>query len=269
MSPPCGPAPGPISITWSAAAITSMSCSTTTIVLPAPRNPETRPSSRLVSRAWRPAVGSSSTYVTPVRPDLSAAASRTRCASPPESVDAARSRPRYPSPASRRPARRPMMSSLRSAPIDPSRSSTADRPPGALPKNSRLSSTVFDSSSWMFTPPTRTASASGIRRPPPQAPHGTETMRGSRASPRRSACVRTYSRRTNSSRPGHADVKRCAPARVPRRYRHSTSNTRSPAPRRAISRARSLSASQGAETSTPSADAAASSVAMCCPWGSP
>ena len=205
----------------------------------------------------------------PVRPDLSSAARRTRCASPPESVDADRPRARYPSPASRRPDRRLMMSSLKSALRNQSRSSTAARPSSTPAKNARLSSTVFASSSWMFTPPTRTASASGFRRPPPHARQGMGAISGARASPRRSACLRSYSRRTSSSRPGHADVNRCAPARAPRRYCHSTSNMRSPVPRRATSLARPSSASHGTEKSRPSAAPAAVSVAMCCPCGSP
>ena len=61
MRPPSSPAPGPRSITWSAARITSSSCSTTTTVLPASRRAGSRPSSREVSRGCRPAVGSSST----------------------------------------------------------------------------------------------------------------------------------------------------------------------------------------------------------------
>ena len=45
--PPSAPAPGPSSMTWSAAPITSRSCSTTTTVLPSSRRPRNRSSSVL------------------------------------------------------------------------------------------------------------------------------------------------------------------------------------------------------------------------------
>ena len=48
--PPCRPAPGPISTTWSAAIIASSSCSTTTTVLPRSRNLTSVSSKRVLSR---------------------------------------------------------------------------------------------------------------------------------------------------------------------------------------------------------------------------
>jgi hypothetical protein len=47
---------------------------------------------RSLSRWCRPIEGSSSTYITPVRPEPICEARRMRCASPPESVSALRSR---------------------------------------------------------------------------------------------------------------------------------------------------------------------------------
>ena len=64
--PPRLPAPGPRSITWSAASIASGSCSTTTTVLPRSASLRRMASSRRVSTACRPIVGSSSTYRVPV-----------------------------------------------------------------------------------------------------------------------------------------------------------------------------------------------------------
>ena len=89
-SPPCTPAPGPMSITWSAARIASSSCSTTITVLPRSRRWISVPSRRSLSRWCRPIDGSSSTYITPTRPAPIWLARRIRWASPPESVSAER-----------------------------------------------------------------------------------------------------------------------------------------------------------------------------------
>ena len=59
--PPCGPAPWPRSIRWSAARITLSSCSTTTTVLPRSRSASRAWVSASSSRGWSPTVGSSST----------------------------------------------------------------------------------------------------------------------------------------------------------------------------------------------------------------
>ena len=71
--------------------IASWSCSTTITVLPMSRRRFSVSSSRALSRWCRPIDGSSSTYMTPVRPEPIWLASRMRCASPPESVSAERS----------------------------------------------------------------------------------------------------------------------------------------------------------------------------------
>ena len=89
--PPCSPAPGPMSTTWSAARIVSSSCSTTISVLPRSRSRVRVWISRWLSRWCRPIDGSSSTYSTPTNPEPICVASRIRCASPPDSVAAARS----------------------------------------------------------------------------------------------------------------------------------------------------------------------------------
>ena len=57
--PPCAPAPGPRSTRWSAARMTSGSCSMTSTVLPRSRRRRRMPTRPSVSRGWSPAVGSS------------------------------------------------------------------------------------------------------------------------------------------------------------------------------------------------------------------
>ncbi len=96
--PPCSPAPGPMSTTWSAARIASSSCSTTSTELPRSRRCLSVPISLPLSRWCRPIDGSSSTYITPVSPEPICEASRMRCDSPPERESAARSSERYSSP---------------------------------------------------------------------------------------------------------------------------------------------------------------------------
>ncbi len=88
--PPCTPAPGPRSTTWSAARIASSSCSTTMTVLPMSRRCVSVPSRRWLSRWCRPMDGSSRMYMTPTSPEPIWLASRMRCASPPDSVSALR-----------------------------------------------------------------------------------------------------------------------------------------------------------------------------------
>ena len=89
--PPCSPAPGPMSIIWSADLIMASSCSTTITVLPISLR-----SDKVVINIWsscgcNPMVGSSQTYKTPVKPDPICVAKRTLCASPPDKVRAVRS----------------------------------------------------------------------------------------------------------------------------------------------------------------------------------
>ena len=86
--PPWTPAPGPISITWSAAYIVSVSCSTTITEFPKSRNFFRVAINLLLSLWCRPMLGSSSTYITPVKPDPIWVASLILWDSPPESVAA-------------------------------------------------------------------------------------------------------------------------------------------------------------------------------------
>ena len=60
-SPPAEPAPGPRSTTWSAIAMASGLCSTTSTVLPLSRNRSSRVFIRAMSCGCRPMVGSSNT----------------------------------------------------------------------------------------------------------------------------------------------------------------------------------------------------------------
>ena len=92
--PPCSPAPGPMSIIWSAAYIVSSSCSTTSSVFPRSRKCFNVSSNLLLSRWCSPILGSSKIYNTPTKPEPICVARRIRCASPPESVPAARSKVR-------------------------------------------------------------------------------------------------------------------------------------------------------------------------------
>ena len=104
--PPRRPAPGPKSTTWSADSIVSASCSTTMTLLPRSRRRRSVAMRRRLSRWCRPIDGSSSTYMTPESSEPSCDASRIRCASPPDSVAAARSSVRYSRPtSSRKPSR--------------------------------------------------------------------------------------------------------------------------------------------------------------------
>ena len=76
--PPCAPAPGPRSMTWSASRMASSSCSTTITVLPRSRSCLSVPSRRWLSRWCRPIEGSSRMYMTPVRPEPTWLARRMR-----------------------------------------------------------------------------------------------------------------------------------------------------------------------------------------------
>ena len=91
ISPPCSPAPGPMSITQSAVRIVSSSCSTTSTVLPRSRSRVSVAISFALSRWWRPIDGSSRMYRTPISVVPIWVASRIRCASPPERLMLARS----------------------------------------------------------------------------------------------------------------------------------------------------------------------------------
>ena len=108
--PPWRPAPGPKSMTQSAASIVASSCSTTSTVLPRSRRRCSVRISRSLSRWCRPIDGSSRTYSTPDSSLPSCDARRMRCASPPDSEPAARSSVRYSSPTSSKNVRRFLIS---------------------------------------------------------------------------------------------------------------------------------------------------------------
>ena len=88
ISLPCLPAPGPISIIWSADLIASSSCSTTITVFPSSLRLFNVLISFVLSLWWRPIDGSSRTYVTPTRPEPIWLANLIRWASPPDNVSA-------------------------------------------------------------------------------------------------------------------------------------------------------------------------------------
>ena len=92
--PPCDPAIGPMSMMWSAARITSSSCSTTITVLPRSRSFFSTPMSRSVSRECRPMLGSSRMYMLPTRLLPREVARSMRWVSPPLRVLLRRSRVR-------------------------------------------------------------------------------------------------------------------------------------------------------------------------------
>ena len=96
--PPSGPPPGPKSMTQSAAAMTSRSCSTTRTLAPSSTRVCSASMTGRTSSACRPALGSSTTNSVALAGSLSARASLRRCASPPDSVDSGCPSGRYPSP---------------------------------------------------------------------------------------------------------------------------------------------------------------------------
>ena len=89
-SPPCMPAPGPMSTIQSASRMVSSSCSTTMSVLPRSRRRLSVAMSFELSLWCRPMLGSSSTYKTPVSAEPICVARRMRWLSPPDSVAALR-----------------------------------------------------------------------------------------------------------------------------------------------------------------------------------
>ena len=93
--PPWTPAPGPISTTKSATRMASSSCSTTITVLPKSLSLVSVAIRRSLSLWCKPMDGSSRMYITPTNPAPIWLASRMRCASPPDSESALRSRVRY------------------------------------------------------------------------------------------------------------------------------------------------------------------------------
>ena len=93
-SPPCSPAPGPISTIKSAARMVSSSCSTTMTELPRSLNCFNVARSLSLSLWCKPMEGSSNIYATPTSPEPICVASLMRCASPPDKVAVALARVR-------------------------------------------------------------------------------------------------------------------------------------------------------------------------------
>ena len=85
ISPPYFPALGPMSITWSARSIMSLSCSTTITEFPVSRRATRELISFSLSRWCNPILGSSRMYKTPTSCEPIWVASLIRCASPPDS----------------------------------------------------------------------------------------------------------------------------------------------------------------------------------------
>ena len=84
--PPWSPAPGPMSITWSASSIVSSSCSTTIKVFPRSLRCFNVSISFILSLWCNPMLGSSKTYKTPTNLLPICVASLIRWASPPDNV---------------------------------------------------------------------------------------------------------------------------------------------------------------------------------------
>ena len=84
MRPPCTPAPGPMSTTWSAQADGVLVVLDHDHRVAQVAQVVRVPSRRSLSRWCRPMEGSSSTYITPTRPAPIWLARRMRCASPPD-----------------------------------------------------------------------------------------------------------------------------------------------------------------------------------------
>ena len=164
-SPPLSPLPGPISTIQSDMRTASRSCSTTITVLPASRSRRNRPSSRSMSRGCKPMLGSSSTYSVSTSCAPRLLASAMRCASPPESVRAARSIDRYPSPTSRRNRTRARASRKTLSAIF---ASNGVRVSESVHRSS--ASTDIALTSAILSPLMRTLSASRTRRLPPHVP---------------------------------------------------------------------------------------------------
>ena len=92
ISPPAAPAPGPTSMMWSAARISTGSCSTTITVLPSSRSSSRAPRRASNSLGCMPREGSSTRMVRAVSSLPNRLASWIRCASPAERVPVGRFR---------------------------------------------------------------------------------------------------------------------------------------------------------------------------------
>jgi len=164
----------------------SSSCSTTMSVLPMSRRFFIVLSSFALSRWCRPMLGSSRMYSTPMSEEPICVASRMRCASPPESVAAARESVRYCRPTLCKKPRRLRISLMMRpaiiACISVSCGSSASR-------KRRHSVTGRSQNSEIFIPPTVTARTSFRRRRPPQSGQGVSAMHCSISARMAGLCV--------------------------------------------------------------------------------
>src|SRR2546425_2226682 len=117
-----------------------------------------------MSDGCRPMDGSSSTYSVSTRCDPRAFERAMRCASPPDNVRVRRSSVRYPSPTSFTNESRAESSARMWTAI-----AWAEDGSSSCATQSRRAAAVKPATAAMLFPQTRTASASGLRRAPPQA----------------------------------------------------------------------------------------------------
>jgi hypothetical protein len=137
-----------------------------------------------LSRWCRPIEGSSRTYSTPTSAEPICVARRMRCASPPDSVAAARSIDRYPMPTFSRNRSRSSISRTISRAMWRSVSLSCTPSSQLIARR-----TLIAENSWMAMPPTSTARDSGRSRAPLHAGHGTIDMNSSIFSRDRSESV--------------------------------------------------------------------------------
>ena len=167
--PPSSPARGPISTKKSAARMASSSCSTTITVLPMSRRRVKVSSKRSLSRWCNPIDGSSSTYITPVKPEPICEARRIRWDSPPDRLPDCRDKVKYSSPTLFKNCRRVIISFKILCAISrfcgESCSST-------LPNHCKAFLIDISEACIISKPQILTAKASGFKRLPPQASHG-------------------------------------------------------------------------------------------------
>ena len=166
IRPPSRPAPGPISMKWSAARSTRTSWSTNTTELPASSRSCITPISPSIFAGCRPVLGSSSTYSTPVVSLRTARDSCARWRSPVDSDADERSSVRYPKPSCIR--RPPISCSVATSVAAMSRISagSASGTPFAHASTSRSGIAVTSANPYL---PIRGARAASLRRVPPQS----------------------------------------------------------------------------------------------------
>ena len=139
----------------------SWSCSTTITVLPISRKRFSVSNNLSLSRWCKPIDGSSSTYITPVKPLPIWEAKRIRCASPPDNVSAERESDKYSSPTLVKNRRRFWISMTILSAI-------ASLAPVNLSVSKKVSACLSGilQTSWIFCPPTFTWRASMRKRVP-------------------------------------------------------------------------------------------------------